>query len=578
MSRKGNEIGRWETDRARRTACSTLFLVIATLLLAMSPPITGALAGSDAQLTRTPTALAWKTYRSDSLGIAIRYPASWTVYTDTTQGRYAGLNPILLTSFEVEFEEVGHGLGIPSGGAAILVAFEGSDRGPGQSLGHYAGTNLTSPFYHLTGRQVTLGQNRAVEMAGETGRVYVLGRGPNVYSAFTFAGNDPRLATVVDDVLSALSPLQDRSVPVPRSARRLRGIEGESMLLSKGPREVVAYPWAGPSMKMPWDRSVAYRYTGGPHNWTMDWTCYLAPVADACGLDFGLAYKEVLAVAGGTVQWGDGGGVVGRYAVVDHAGGWSTRYLHLSEIDPSLSWGETISQGRVLGISGTAGSGPHLHLEIRYNGSVPAAWHGTAIDGYTPRMFVSVADESEGWNYQGTLTRGTESTVAMTYCDAQTAKWTGSSATIVAGDGQHVTSTNERHTGDVPPTPTPTPTCIPAPDVTIDKAVIGTDFWSGERITFTLAIANVGDKIASGVVVTDIVPPQVLTPTFASTLGVTQTGVLSYVWDVQGLRTGGGGVITVAGWISPMSGAPIDGPRHTVAVCRCCWHLLPAWR
>ena len=40
------------------------------------------------------------------MGVAIQYPASWQVYTDTMEGRHSGLNPILLASFEVEFEEV----------------------------------------------------------------------------------------------------------------------------------------------------------------------------------------------------------------------------------------------------------------------------------------------------------------------------------------------------------------------------------------------------------------------------------------------------------------------------------------
>ena len=125
-------------------------------------------------------------------------------------------------------------------------------------------------------------------------------------------------------------------------------------------------------MKLPWDRSDSYRFTGGPHNWTMDWTCYLAPVEDACGLDFGMDHREVIAAAGGTVQWGYSPGAVGNYLVVDHGDGWSTRYLHLSQIDQSLTSGETIGQGRVLGISGTAGSGPHLHFEIRYNNAPTA--------------------------------------------------------------------------------------------------------------------------------------------------------------------------------------------------------------
>jgi hypothetical protein len=57
--------------------------------------------------------------------------------------------------------------------------------------------------------------------------------------------------------------------------------------------------------------------------------------------------------------------------------------------------------------------------------------------------------------------------------------------------------------------------------------------------------------VAANVVVTDIVPPQVLTPTFASSLNITRTGVLTYVWNVGTLGVGQGGVITLYGRIDP---------------------------
>ena len=220
----------------------------------------------------TPTAAAgrWETYTSSALGIAVRHPASWHVYTDTMHGRYNGLNPILLTSFEVHFEAIGHGLGIPAGEAAVLVGFEGSDRSPDQSLADYALQHLSSPFYQPTGRELLLGKHSAVEMAGETGRMYVIGRGPNVYSAFTYAGNESSLSTVVDRVLSSLSPLRDGPIPVPEGTKALRGLEGQFIPLSQGlPRPSSA--WGGPSLKMPWDRSAGYSLTGGPH--TYSWPC-----------------------------------------------------------------------------------------------------------------------------------------------------------------------------------------------------------------------------------------------------------------------------------------------------------------
>ena len=53
------------------------------------------------------------------------------------------------------------------------------------------------------------------------------------------------------------------------------------------------------------------------------------------------------------------------------------------------------------------------------------------------------------------------------------------------------------------------------------------------------------------VVVTDILPAEVLSPTYDSTLVITETGELLYAWHVQPLSPGEGGVITITGLISP---------------------------
>jgi uncharacterized repeat protein (TIGR01451 family) len=96
-----------------------------------------------------------------------------------------------------------------------------------------------------------------------------------------------------------------------------------------------------------------------------------------------------------------------------------------------------------------------------------------------------------------------------------------------------------------------TTTVVTAPDVSITKRVVGSDLTPGAPITFTLTVANNGNAVAAHPVVTDSMPVQVLTPTVASTLALTRTGVLTYVWSVEPLSVGESGVITVYGWISP---------------------------
>jgi murein DD-endopeptidase MepM/ murein hydrolase activator NlpD len=88
------------------------------------------------------------------------------------------------------------------------------------------------------------------------------------------------------------------------------------------------------------------------------------------GIDIGVAYgTPIHAAAAGRViyaGWMDG---YGNLVFVDHGGGISTGYAHQSSI--AVSNGETVAQGQVIGYVGCTGHcfGPHLHFEVRVNGS-----------------------------------------------------------------------------------------------------------------------------------------------------------------------------------------------------------------
>jgi murein DD-endopeptidase MepM/ murein hydrolase activator NlpD len=60
----------------------------------------------------------------------------------------------------------------------------------------------------------------------------------------------------------------------------------------------------------------------------------------------------------------------GNYIVVDHGGGKSTLYAHMSKTSP-IGVGKKVSKGDVIGSVGSTGysTGNHLHFEIRENGS-----------------------------------------------------------------------------------------------------------------------------------------------------------------------------------------------------------------
>jgi murein DD-endopeptidase MepM/ murein hydrolase activator NlpD len=86
------------------------------------------------------------------------------------------------------------------------------------------------------------------------------------------------------------------------------------------------------------------------------------------GIDIAAPYGvPVVAAAGGTVVQAGWMGGYGNLVVIDHGGGVSTAYAHLS----SVAAGGSVAQGQVIGYNGCTGSctGPHVHFEVRVNGS-----------------------------------------------------------------------------------------------------------------------------------------------------------------------------------------------------------------
>ncbi len=101
------------------------------------------------------------------------------------------------------------------------------------------------------------------------------------------------------------------------------------------------------------------------------------------GVDIGAGTgSTIVAAESGTVvtsnntcthNWGKSGscgcgGGFGNYVLIDHGGGRSTLYAHMTST--AVSAGQSVSKGQTIGYSGSTGwsSGPHVHFECHLNG------------------------------------------------------------------------------------------------------------------------------------------------------------------------------------------------------------------
>jgi murein DD-endopeptidase MepM/ murein hydrolase activator NlpD len=103
------------------------------------------------------------------------------------------------------------------------------------------------------------------------------------------------------------------------------------------------------------------------------------PVTSGFGMRWGRMHEGIdIGVASGTpIHAAASGGVIyagwmsgyGNLVVIDHGRGISTAYAHQSSI--AVGNGQVVSQGQTIGYVGCTGHcfGPHLHFEVRINGS-----------------------------------------------------------------------------------------------------------------------------------------------------------------------------------------------------------------
>ena len=124
------------------------------------------------------------------------------------------------------------------------------------------------------------------------------------------------------------------------------------------------------------------KYTGGTMTWPVPSsstiTCYYGmrkhPITGVyklhTGIDIGAPTgSNIVATADGTVIQRGSSTAWGNYIAVDHGGGVVTFYAHASSLVASM--GQKVTKGQVIAKVGSTGysTGPHLHFEIRINGS-----------------------------------------------------------------------------------------------------------------------------------------------------------------------------------------------------------------
>jgi murein DD-endopeptidase MepM/ murein hydrolase activator NlpD len=90
------------------------------------------------------------------------------------------------------------------------------------------------------------------------------------------------------------------------------------------------------------------------------------------GIDFAVPTgTPVMAAGSGVVTHASYTRGFGNLVVVSHSNGYSTAYGHLSRFASGVKKGARVRQGQIVAYSGSTGisTGPHLHYEVRMNGS-----------------------------------------------------------------------------------------------------------------------------------------------------------------------------------------------------------------
>jgi murein DD-endopeptidase MepM/ murein hydrolase activator NlpD len=126
------------------------------------------------------------------------------------------------------------------------------------------------------------------------------------------------------------------------------------------------------------DAALGGRFSGTPSNVGLIWPLH-GVVTSEFGPRWGGFHPgiDIAAPNGAPLHAAKAGVVIlasyyggyGNFVLIDHGGGIVTGYAHQSRM--AVSQGQDVSQGQVIGYEGSTGysTGPHLHFEVRVNGT-----------------------------------------------------------------------------------------------------------------------------------------------------------------------------------------------------------------
>lgn len=133
--------------------------------------------------------------------------------------------------------------------------------------------------------------------------------------------------------------------------------------------------WAWPT-DSGWTISSGYSYRINPITGLRE----LHGALDIAGTGYG---SNIYASNSGVVYKVSKDNINGIHVVINHNNGYYTQYNHMSKAE-SLSVGDTVEKGQVIGYVGMTGqaTGPHLHFAVWYGGP-PFSWSSHRVNPWT---------------------------------------------------------------------------------------------------------------------------------------------------------------------------------------------------